>query len=235
MCGMQTFDTLFNGCNDLSTFMLLDHTGIYGVSIGINKESKSIITNSNVWIHWNAFKVKFNGDEIERYQNLDFKGNENLLNNNYKFINNNFKNPCQQIAMVDLEKLSKSKILSYFIGQFILLDYDTDYYLPIYVYTPTIIRSNQHIVVLSDIVRYVNHTPMALIHKDNIENTQNYVSITTTNCAIEKDWNLQNAAPNILPNLDNVPISNINGAMTDEQSRIINNAMNNAENHVSDC
>ena len=145
----STFDRLFTNSNSLSTFMLLDHTGIYGVPIGINKYSKSIILNNNAWLKWNDFKSRFNANEIERYQNLDFKGNENLMNN--QFINNNFKIPCQQIAMIDLKKLSETTILSYFIGQFILLDYNSDSFLPIYTgYSPqgtTVYKVNFQIFV----------------------------------------------------------------------------------------
>ena len=45
-----------------------------------------------------------------------------------------------------------------------------------YIYSPTLIRSNQHIVVLSDIERYIEQVPNALIHKDKIEKSQNYVT-----------------------------------------------------------
>ena len=226
----KTFDDLFNNANSLSTFMLLDHTGIYGVPIGINKYSKSIILNNNAWLKWNDFKTRFNENEIERYQNLDFKGNENLLDN--QSINNNYKIPCQQIAKVDLEKLSKATILSYFIGQYVLIDYNGDSYLPIYIYTTTLIRTNQHIVNLADIVRYVDQIPNALIHKDEIENSENYVTITPTNCAIKADW--KSSVVNQAPDLDIIQVSNINGQMTEEQAEMVDAAMNNANNHVSD-
>ena len=225
-----SFDKLFHNQNDLCTFMLLDQSGIYGVPIGINKYSKSVILNDNTWYTWSEFKVKFNKNEIERYQNLDFKGNETLLNNEY--INNNYKPPCQQIAMVDIDKLSKSNILSHFIGQFVLLDFGYDSYLPIYIYSPTLIRSNQHIIVLSDIKKYIEHVPTALIHKDHINNTQNYVTITTTSCALMNNW--KSYAVNQRPNLDIIPISNINGQLTEQEASIVNNAMDNAINHISD-
>ena len=48
--------------------------------------------------------------------------------------------PVQQIANVDLKKLSESTILSYFIGQYVLLDYGTDKFMPIYVYSQRIIN-----------------------------------------------------------------------------------------------
>ena len=145
----KSFDAVFDTCNDLQTFILLDNSGSYGVPIGINKSTKSIILNDSVWWTWNNFKVKFNQNSIERYQNLDFRGYEMLVNNNG--YNINYEKPCQQIAIVNINKLCKSSILSYFIGQFILLDYGTDSFIPIYVYTPTIIRADQHVLMVKDI------------------------------------------------------------------------------------
>ena len=53
-------------------------------------------------------------DDIIKYQNLDFKGSNYLIT--LDTIDNNFKPPVQQIANVDLKKLSKSTIASYFFG-----------------------------------------------------------------------------------------------------------------------
>ena len=53
----KSLDFVFNNCNDLQTFMLLDNSGVYGVSIGINKSTKSIILNDSIWMSWNEFKV----------------------------------------------------------------------------------------------------------------------------------------------------------------------------------
>ena len=69
----KSFDVIFDTCNDLQTFMLLDNSGMYGVPIGINKATKSIILNDSVWWTWRDFKTKFNQNNIERYQNLDFR------------------------------------------------------------------------------------------------------------------------------------------------------------------
>ena len=181
--------------------MLLDSSGSYGVPIGINKSTKSIILNDSVWWTWRDFKTKFNQNNIERYQNLDFRGYEMLVNQNR--FNVNYDKPCQQIAKVNINKLCKSSILSYFIGQFILLDYGCDSFIPIYVYTPTIVRTDQHIVMLSDLRQYVNHTPNALLHKDRIEIGNNFVSITTTSCAMAQDW--KSYVVNELPNMNNIP------------------------------
>ena len=76
-----------------------------------------------------------NQNQVERYQNLDFKGYEMLLNHEKRYINDNYKAPCQQIASVNPNKFAKSSILTYFIGQFVLLDCGMDKFLPIYIYT----------------------------------------------------------------------------------------------------
>ena len=62
----KSFDTVFNNNNDLQTFILLDISGSYGVPIGINKATKTIILNDSTWMTWNNFKIKYNKNEIER-------------------------------------------------------------------------------------------------------------------------------------------------------------------------
>ena len=154
-----------------------------------------------------------------------------MLANNNGF-NINYEKPCQQIAIVNINKLCKSSILSYFIGQFILLDYGTDSFIPIYVYTPTIIRTDQHILMINDIRQYVNQTPSALLHKDRIDIGTNMVSITTTNCAMHQDW--KSYVVNELPNIEMIPRMNVNGALTNVQTEMVQNAVNNAQNRISD-
>ena len=144
-----SFNELFDKHNDLSTFMLLDNSCEYGAPVGIIKESEAILLNDNNSISWNEFKHSMYENDIIKYHNLDFKGNNYLLT--LDTIDNNFKPPVQQIANVDLEKFSKSTILSYFIGQYVLLDYGTDHFMPIYIYSQRIIRSSQHIIMLEDI------------------------------------------------------------------------------------
>ena len=126
-----TFNSLFDNLGNLTTFMLLDDTCEYGAPVGIIKETESVLLNDNVSITWNEFKQRMYHNDIIKYQNLDFKGNNYLLT--IDTIDNNYKPPVQQIANVDLEKLSKSTILSYFIGQYVLLDYGTEHFMPIYI------------------------------------------------------------------------------------------------------
>ena len=134
--------------------------------------------------------------------------------------------------MVNINKLIKSSILAYFIGQFILLDFGKDSYLPIYVYSPTIVRSDQHILELNDIRQYMNHQPNVLLDKNRIERGNKYVTITTTNCALKEDW--KSYVVNTLPDLNDMPNPNVNGIMTEEQAKLVENAMNNAQNRRSD-
>ena len=162
---------------------------------------------------------------------MDFKGHEVFFGNEH--LNNNFKPPCIQIAKVDINKFSKSSILSCFIGQFVIIDYGkNEHVLPIYIYSPNIIRTNDHIVILNDIDKYIEYVPSALLERFKVDLNHNNVVITSSNCALSSNWNtylIQNR-----PNLDNIPKPNVNGIMTNEQSNMVNNALNNALNHVSD-
>ena len=140
-----SFDSLFDTHNELSTFMLPDNSCEYGAPVGILKQTKSILLNNNQSCTWNEFKKFMFNNDIIKYQNLDFKGNNYLIT--IDTIDSNFKPPVQQIANVDLKKMSKSTIASYFIGQYILLDFGTDKFFPIYIYSARIIRSSQHIML----------------------------------------------------------------------------------------
>ena len=97
-----TFDELFADMNELSTFMILDNSCEYGSPVGIVKATKSILLNDNTEMKWSAFKQSMLKNEIIKYLNLDFKGNNYLIT--IDTIDQNFKPPCQQIANVDLKK-----------------------------------------------------------------------------------------------------------------------------------
>ena len=70
-----SFDSLFDNHNELSTFMLLDNSCEYGAPVGIIKQTKSILLNNNQSCTWSEFKEYMFNNDIIKYQNLDFKGN----------------------------------------------------------------------------------------------------------------------------------------------------------------
>ena len=168
--------------------MLLDNTNEYGACVGIVKNTESIVLNDNSVMKWDAFKQCMFHNEIIKYQNLDFKGNNYLMT--IDVIDNNCKPPCQQIANVDLSKLKDSRILSYFIGQYVLLDFGTDKFMPIYIYTSRIIPSCHHIVILEDIERYIDRNPATLFGKNDVIPNNCYVNITKDNVARENGCQL---------------------------------------------
>ena len=227
----SSFDNLFDNHNNLSNFMLLDNSCEYGAPVGIDKESKLIILNDNTRMSWSEFKNKMYNNDIIKYQNLDFKRNNYLLT--LDTIDNNFKPPVQQIANVDLKKFSKSTILSYFIGQFVLLDYGTEHFMPIYLYSQRIIRSSQHIIMLEDIERYIQQNPNTRFNKNEVIPNNCYVNITVENVARPNGWLSRQITSN-RPQLDDIPQGILNGLMTNDQSESVTNAINNAINHTSD-
>ena len=226
-----SFDELFDTHNELSTFMLLDNSCEYGAPVGILKQTKSILLNNNQSYTWNEFRQHMFQEDIIKYQNLDFKGNNYLIT--MDTIDSNFKPPVQQIANVDLKKMSKSTIASYFVGQYILLDFGTDKFFPIYIYSARIIRSSQHIIILEDIERYVNQLPNTLIDKNEVIPNNCYVNITVEDVTRPNGWTTHEVV-NSRPQLDNIPQGILNGLMTNEQSAAVSNAINNAMNHTSD-
>ena len=79
---------------------------------------------------------------------------------------------------------------------------------------------------------WVDYVPSALLPKHRIIPNDNVVVITTTNCAMVNNWN--SYVPQSRSDLDNIPKSNVNGPMTNEQRLAVSNAMDNALNHISD-
>ena len=47
------------------------------------------------------------------------------------------------------------------IGQYVLIDYGEDQFVPIYILSPTIIQTNHHLVHIEDIHDYVTQQPGA--------------------------------------------------------------------------
>ena len=150
---VATFARLFNQFTNSNTFMLLDESGRFGIPIGIDKNKNEIILNDRTRMSWPTFKTQFNNQNLIKYQNLDFQGLEYKLTQN--MLDRHYIPPAQQIARVDLIKASKSLILQYMIGQYVLLDNGQDQYLPIYILSPTIVQSCAHLVHVEDINEYI--------------------------------------------------------------------------------
>ena len=59
-----SFNELFNNHHDLSTFMLLDNSCQYDTTVGIIKESESILLNDNMRMPCGEFKTKMYNNDI---------------------------------------------------------------------------------------------------------------------------------------------------------------------------
>ena len=226
----RSFKNVFGNFNENSTFMLLNKSHEYGVPIGIEKGRNRVILNTNERLPWGDFKMKMAEDDIITYLNLDFGAYEPLMDGNR--LNNHFKPPCQQIAMVDIDKLCQTKLLSWSIGQYVLLDFGTDIYLPIYILSAEMVRTSGENVLLKDIKRFVDYRKASLIKKKDVENSGNIIMITTENCALSTGWDINTNAPN----LNNIPQGTIaqGGIMTTQQAALVSAAAQNAQNRVSD-
>ena len=226
----RTFKNVFNNYNGNSTFMLLNKSNEYGVPIGIDKGHERIILNSNERLSWGDFKMKMAEDDIATYLNLDFGDFEPLIDGNN--LNNHFKPPCQQIAMVDIDKLCQTKLLTWSIGQYVLLDFGTDVYLPIYILSAEMVRTSGENVLLKDIKKLVTYRTSSLIDKTDVENSGNVIMITIDKCALSTGWDSKMNAPD----LNSIPQGSIvqNGIITNQQATLISAAAQNAQNRVSD-
>ena len=67
-----------------------------------------------------------------KYQNLDFQWLEYKLTQD--MLDYHYQPAAQQIVQIDLQKARNSKILTYMIGQYVLIDCGSEQFLPIYIY-----------------------------------------------------------------------------------------------------
>ena len=100
-------------------------------------------------------------------------------------LDRHYQPPAQQIVILDLTKARNSRILTYMIGQYLLIDYGADQYLPIYVLSPTIIQTNHHIVHIEDIDEYTIQKPGAQITKNMVGNGETYTTLMVDNCNLD--------------------------------------------------
>ena len=227
---VATFARLFNQFQNKDTFMLLDESGRFGTPVGIDRNKNEIILNDRTRMNWTTFKTQFNQQNLIKYQNLDFQGLEYKLTQN--LLDRHYIPPAQQIARVDLIKASKSLILQYMIGQYVLLDNGQDQFLPIYILSPTIVQSCAHLVHIEDINEYVIQQPGAQIAKSLVKNGNVYTALMVNDCSLDEKWK-DTTMPN-RPNIENIVESKVNGITNPTEANIISSAVSNALNHTTD-
>ena len=229
----RSFDTMFVHYKSSSTFMILDASGSYGVPIGIDKRHRQVILNDRTRMVWTTFKINMKNNKIIKYQNLDFQGIEYKLTQD--ILDRHYQPPAQQIVRLDLTKERRSKILTYMIGQYLLIDYGADQYLPIYVLSPTITQTNHHIVHIEDIDEYTIQQTGAQISKSIVGNGETYTTLMVENCKLDLGWDLEmkEKEPN-RHQLDNIQQSGANGITDPMTADIVSTAVLKAMEHKID-
>ena len=229
----NAFEKLFAGYQIDDTFLILDEGGFDGVPIGlVSYNQKTIGLSDSTVMTWDEFTEKLNNNEIMTSINLDFCGQSAFFNK--ERINPQFTGSNQLISLMDINEASQSSINSAFVGQYILIDYGAAFFLPVYILSPNLIRTNNFIVQLSDILSFVLNTAnhnTDIIYKTSIKINNKFVQIMNDPCTLESNNIQQNQ--NLLPSLNSIPLSPITG-LSQKTSKIVTQASQNAQDHRSD-
>ena len=231
----DAFKKLFGKAQIEDTFLILDENGFNGVPIGIASfNDNSIVLSNGDMMCWNEFCEKMNNEELSKSINLDFCGKSEFVNKN--MINPQFTGSNQLISKMDIDAASRSSINTAYVGQYILIEYGTSFYLPIYVLGPKLFRTNKYIVQLADISLFLmdqNIQSTELLYKTSIKCNGKFVQIMNDPCTLEIGTSHKNQNQSRRPNLDNIPASPITG-LSQETSNMVTNASQNAQDHRSD-
>ena len=142
-----------------------------------------------------------------------------------------------QISKIDFNSISKSFIHDYLAGQYILLDFDTDWLLPVYILNDKFVRAQSSIIHIHDLQNYVQtelHNGDFIL-KRSIPLEHNYIELSSqydqednseNNNKNENNQNKRNKHVHF--NLPSMKSTNanplLNGLMTNNQGKIITQA-----------
>ena len=93
----------------------------------------------------------YRNNKINTWIALDFNGAERLITK-YS-IHDQFRSMTQQIAKVG--NCNNISIQGFLAGQYVLLDFDTDWLLPVYILNDLYVRTERRIVHVKDLDRCV--------------------------------------------------------------------------------
>ena len=270
--GLVTYDkwSKAKNFNDIDKNATSDHTlffqcqnGYDGFPVGIQKAKSSddskedemdlLLLNNGNYVSFNELRNLSAQNQIQTGITLDFNGNERLLDGDDWHVQYDYM--TQQIAKVDFNNLSKSFIYDYLAGQFILLDFDSEWLLPIYVLNDKFIRAQSCIIHIHDLQNFYQtelHSGNFIL-KNSIQLEHNYIELTSQSSENEysSNNNMSNNNSNNnrngknkkstkhvhfhLPPINQIPSpSKLNGLMTETQAKIVSQTMDNSHNQTSD-
>ena len=110
---------------------------------------------------------------------MDFNGNERLLDGDE--WHGQFDDMTQQIAKIDFKSLQKSFIHDYLTGQYILLDFNSEWLLPVYELNDKFVRAQSSIIHIHDLQNYVQTELFNgdFISKNSIQLEHNYIELNS--------------------------------------------------------
>ena len=218
------------------TLFLLTPDGLNGFPVGLSPNDEDcFLLDNGTYMSLPNLQKAYKENQIDIGIALDFNGIEQLVNGDG--IHPQFQQYSQQVARIDGLNLQKIQIQGFLAGQFILLDFGTDYLLPVYILNNFYVRSQSMVVHIQDLAKFYS---IALdqgdfIKKSNIKLESNFISLASQDETIFQSNNSQTMFN--LPDL-NVQTSpanvNLHGMMPKEQSDMIQQATANAAQKVTD-
>ena len=233
--------------NDGHTLFLLTQDGFNGFPIGIDtKSANCILLNDGNYYTIPQVVNRFNNKQIDLGITLDFNGTEDLVKNGGE-LHNQFLSVTQQMAKIEAKNIKNLFVHDYLAGHYVLIDYGTDWFLPIYVLNDEYVRAQSHIIHVRDLIKYL-HTHYErgdFVLKIQVTLEHNYITLSSQEYEVEEEktnYNNQNNKNKRhvtfnLPNIQTVSnqIPNIpQGSTTQAQAIQIGIATENAINRVSD-
>ena len=210
-------------------FLLTDD--YHGFPIGVAPgEENPILMNNGTYVSLKQLQQDFKNNKIQTSIALDFNGIETLIDN-YN-IHDQFKSFTQKMAKVG--KCDNIIIQGFLTGQYVLLDFETGWLLPVYILNDQYVRTETRIVNVKDLDKcyYQFYDQGEFISKNDIQLENDYIQLSSQTDEY-KDSKDALSLPRIPLNQETPNGPNV-GITTTVQTGLINNAMNNAINRTTD-
>ena len=147
----QSLDDFAAHAQIADTLFLLTQDGYYGFPIGVSPyEDEEILLNNGSNVSVKQMQEDYKNRKIPTGIALDFNGIETLIDKNG--IHEQYDPITQQLAKIT--NIKSLNIQGFLAGQYILLDFNTPWLLPIYVLNNLYVRTQRRIVHVQDLQMY---------------------------------------------------------------------------------
>ena len=211
------------------TLFLLSQDEYYGFPIGVTPfEREEILLNNGTNVSVRQMQQDFANGKIKTSITLDFNGIETLINKNG--LHKQFDPITQQLAKV--KNIESLNIQGFLAGNYVLLDFNSKWLLPVYILNNLYVRTQRRIVHVQDLRMYHDsfYKNGEFVNKEFIQMEYNYIQLSSQE---KSDDNNQFSLASLNQEQKNDQ-TNTQGLNTHHQSKVIQTAVANANGKVSD-